>query len=600
MLSVQSSTVSLFASRYVGLAGTAYADSLSKLSSGIKLNGARDDAAGLSVSTRLSSQINGLGVGMRNANDAAGLLQTAEGALAEVTANIQRIRALALQAANDTYSNADRQSLQAEVIQLQREIDRIGETTRFGGLNVFSNTSQPAMDISERDIVRGLRDSWLYESEQLIAEQLGLEGKENTFAIDLEYVDGASGVQAFVEFASGVVAKEVRLVIDLDDFSGGITKENAESLTGTILHEMVHAVMAVNMNSSALPIWFNEGTAESMRGADARVLQEAAALGSGNVNTGLTAIRDELIANWEGSTSTPSSALEIAAVYSGGYIAMRYLQNEIGQSGIKNLMSELSNGSSFNAALSTASGGRYATENAFFSELNTGTNFVDFVNNTMNLYNDDLGAFGGSDASGGPVKRTSLNGLSGLGAGASKFLEFFVTGDNDRDNSDFSVSNVSRMLNGVASLTKLEVAELGIYENEIQGTGGRSIDFQVGAQDFQTISVTLGSVGVDVLGLGNIDIINLPQFAIYATDDALTAIDNQRALLGAATNRLTSTVNNLSNIQMNSANSRAQIRDTDFAQETARLVQKQTLLSASNSMLAQANTQVQAALALLV
>ena len=76
--------------------------------------------------------INGLGVSMRNANDAAGLLQTVEGALAEVTTNIQRIRSLAIQAANATYSNVDRQTLQDEIVQLQKEIDQ-GETTFWWG-----------------------------------------------------------------------------------------------------------------------------------------------------------------------------------------------------------------------------------------------------------------------------------------------------------------------------------------------------------------------------------------------------------------------------------------------------------------------------------
>ncbi len=110
--------------------------SLQRLSSGLRINGAKDDAAGLAISNRFTTQIRGLNVAVRNANDGISFAQTTESALDEITTSLQRIRDLAVQSANDTNSAADRQSLQEEVDQLVSEIDRIAKTTTFNGSKV--------------------------------------------------------------------------------------------------------------------------------------------------------------------------------------------------------------------------------------------------------------------------------------------------------------------------------------------------------------------------------------------------------------------------------------------------------------------------------
>jgi flagellin len=116
---------------------------LSRLSSGLRINSAKDDAAGLAISERFNSQIKGLNQAVRNANDAISLSQTAESALAGTTDLLQRARELAVQSANATNSSTDRSALQAEVTQLVAEINRIADTTSFNGLKLldgnFSN-----------------------------------------------------------------------------------------------------------------------------------------------------------------------------------------------------------------------------------------------------------------------------------------------------------------------------------------------------------------------------------------------------------------------------------------------------------------------------
>src|SRR5690606_316294 len=113
---------------------------LQRLSSGLRINSAKDDAAGLAISTRFQSQITGLNVATRNANDGISLAQTAEGALDEITNNLQRIRELSVQAANANNSTSDREALNDEVQQRIAEIDRISSQTSFNGLKVLDGT----------------------------------------------------------------------------------------------------------------------------------------------------------------------------------------------------------------------------------------------------------------------------------------------------------------------------------------------------------------------------------------------------------------------------------------------------------------------------
>lgn len=124
------------------LAGTnvGLSTTMERLSSGLRINSAKDDAAGLSISDRMTAQINGLNQARRNANDGISVSQTAEGALQTSTDILQRIRTLSVQSANDTNSTADRTALQAEVSQLLSEFDRVANTTQFNGLNLLDGS----------------------------------------------------------------------------------------------------------------------------------------------------------------------------------------------------------------------------------------------------------------------------------------------------------------------------------------------------------------------------------------------------------------------------------------------------------------------------
>jgi len=139
-LSVVTNTSSLNAQRNLTKSSDGLATSMQRLSSGMRINSAKDDAAGLQISNRLTSQINGLGVAQRNANDGISMAQTAEGAMQESTSILQRMRDLSLQAANGSNSAADREALQKEVSQLQTELTRIADTTSFGSQKLLDGT----------------------------------------------------------------------------------------------------------------------------------------------------------------------------------------------------------------------------------------------------------------------------------------------------------------------------------------------------------------------------------------------------------------------------------------------------------------------------
>jgi flagellin len=139
-LTINTNVMSLNAQRNLGTSQGALAKSMQRLSSGLRINSAKDDAAGLAISDRMTAQIRGLNQAARNANDGISLAQTAEGALQESTNILQRMRELAIQSANDTNTASDRASLQSEVAQLQSEMDRIAETTSFNGKTLLDGS----------------------------------------------------------------------------------------------------------------------------------------------------------------------------------------------------------------------------------------------------------------------------------------------------------------------------------------------------------------------------------------------------------------------------------------------------------------------------
>lgn len=561
---------------------------MAKLSSGSRINSASDDAAGLQISNRITSQIRGMSVAVRNANDGISMMQVAEGSMQQVTNNLQRMRDIALQAANATNTIVDRRALNEEFQQLQTEINRINETTTFGGQRIYETNSTSIPDQFERELITGLQRTWLSESEKIIEENFGILG-QGELKIDFER-QAVGGALAFVTSQNVGGETRVSLTIDLADFSSFDDIHNGLSsgvkLDEVILHEMVHATMASTMDEYGnLPAWFLEGSAEVLRGADDQIVGSTPAA----VATAFAA---------EGTSTTVVSNL---GAYGGGFAALRYMNDTIGGNGIKEMMQELANGSTFDDALNVASNGQWTNQGDFISEV-TGapldtstytTRLEEFIDLNMDTTNKDNGALGGIDA-GGELNRENV--MTGFGAGGKDgtrgFTETLVLNDDDTDQTDFTTNS------NWVDPNRGDIA-LEDYITEVSGAGGRMFTYQVGANANEIIQTNFGALGTDTLGLENVDIVNRAQFAVTAIDDALKIVDSQRARLGATQNRLESTVNNLSNVIENQTAARSRIADTDFAQETAELTKRQILQQSSLSLLGQANQSSQLALSLL-
>jgi len=139
-MTINTNVVSLNAQRNLSMSQSSLATSMQRLSSGLRVNSARDDAAGLAIADRMNAQIRGIDVAIRNANDGISLAQTAEGALATITDALQRMRELAVQAQNGSNGTGDRANLDTEFQQLSQEVDRIAQQTKFNGTAIISTT----------------------------------------------------------------------------------------------------------------------------------------------------------------------------------------------------------------------------------------------------------------------------------------------------------------------------------------------------------------------------------------------------------------------------------------------------------------------------
>jgi flagellin len=200
-ISVITNTSSLNAQRNLTKSSNDLATSMERLSSGMRINSAKDDAAGLQIANRLTSQINGLGVAQRNANDGISIAQTAEGAMSTSTDILQRMRELALQSANGSNSSDDRAALQKEVGALQSELTRISETTSFGGQKLLNGTFSG----KEFQVGANANETITMSMNNIAADSLGNEAFDSAGAV------GGKAVQQSIN-ANGTL-EETDLVI---------------------------------------------------------------------------------------------------------------------------------------------------------------------------------------------------------------------------------------------------------------------------------------------------------------------------------------------------------------------------------------------------
>ena len=240
---------------------------MERLSTGQRINGAKDDAAGLAISSRMTSQIRGLEVGIRNANDAMSMISTADGALVEVTNMLQRMRELALQSANGTTTSSDRDYLNSEYQNLITEIDRIAQNTQWNGGSILNHTTTAS-------------STFKY--------QVGANGGQ-TIAVDFGDFNntGASGVMQSVNSAHGSIAAGTTASAmttgsaAVTAIDSAISSVNSQRATfGAAINQLTYAVdnlasVKVNAEASRSRILDTDYATETSELARTQIIQQA-------------------------------------------------------------------------------------------------------------------------------------------------------------------------------------------------------------------------------------------------------------------------------------------------------------------------------------
>ena len=242
---INTNVMSLNAQRNLSTSGGALATALQRLSSGLRINSAKDDAAGLAIAERFTTQIRGLNQAARNANDGISLAQTGEGALAEITNNLQRIRELAVQAANSTNSASDREALNQEVEQRLAEIERVASQTSFNGQKILDGSfGTAAFQVGANageTISIGLNTSMKKDAIGQVAKATG--------TVDVTDPDGDPDTD-------DAVSADAPLSIADDDFTIAVGDGDAVQLTGD--YESVQDLVdAINSKVSGASAWID-------------------------------------------------------------------------------------------------------------------------------------------------------------------------------------------------------------------------------------------------------------------------------------------------------------------------------------------------------
>lgn len=629
---INTNILSLNSQRNLNTSQNDVAQALNRLSSGLRINSARDDAAGLAIAERFTTQIRGLNQAARNANDGISLAQTGEGALAEVTNNLQRIRELAVQAVNATNSDSDRIAANREVAQRLAEIDRIAAQTSFNGRNVLDGSFGDALfqvgaNVGET-ISLGLNTSVRTSAIGAVAtaESVDLDtliAKKGTAAqasFDLSgllgknYSGGAAAKAAVFTSASDVPAgfnfsatnaslsftvsdganeKTVTLNTDL---SGAATASAAVKRQG-IVTEINRQLGGAGAVQATAGLDGNKLTITSTAtGSDAQVKISAITAGAATNNIlGTTTDTtqkgaDKAIQLVFGDPSNDPVTVTIDADLSTG---TKSAQADALLQEIREALKPRAEGREFSVIKTGgAKQGTITVKDNAVNKAFTAGNFT--LTDTDNALGGGAGAQVAATTSTAGVKGTS--GASALTLEVSDLTVRFGTdraiaiGKGTYDTVEGFVNAVNRALgsNATAILDK---------DNVLSISSGKAIT--IGGADATKVFAKTSFATSGDLSTTDISTVDGANSAIRAVDAALTTVSDLRSTFGAIQNRFQSTVANLATTTENLTASRSRIQDTDFAAETAALTRARILQQAGIAVLAQANSQPQAVLALL-
>ena len=625
-MTINTNIVSLNAQRNLGLSGNSLSSSMQRLSSGLRVNSAKDDAAGLAIAERMNAQAKGLAVAARNANDGISLAQTAEGALGKMGDMLQRMRELAVQSSNATNSDNDRKALQAEVSQLRSEIDRVAKTTTFNGTKILDGsfaggvfqvgagagdnitvggiTNAKASALSNvtygSNVTATVKASSITNLDAITTNTLSIRVGSDA-AINLGPIaEASSGQERLGQVVAAINAKTadtgVTAFLVAGDVEGDYTVElRSESGKGVSLNGFTAATTGVGRSAT---VGMSTATSNAYNALIASIDAQLAKGTLDNTSSG-TAIGLADVQGIFTAANTYAAGLTAGATNPGGAVttAATAFQNTVRQQGLSTVFSD--NGTAGNTADDIAA--VTATSLGAMVAWKTASNQ----------------SLAGGDA---PADIAAVHGaLTTLKASLATAHEAQQALNLQTVSTAFTTLQASTKANFATNLATLE----GALSNASVGllpTGGTlgvpaitatssDADFQAALAQavadtnyltesglgIKTSQVTAHK-GMDALDIGTQ---SGAWEALKSIDSAIDQVNSARADLGALQTRFEKSIENIDIMNENISAARGRIVDADFASETANLSRAQILQQAGTAMVAQANQLPQQVLSLL-
>jgi flagellin len=588
---------------------------LEKLSSGLKINRAADDAAGVAISGKMRGQIRGLEQAGRNIQDGISFVQVADGSLGTVHDILQRGKELCVQAANDTNTQQDRVQLNQELEKLCQEIDKIGTDAEFNTLQIFANGGAPILFSQTQSFAARAAggssvtfDKALTRNQEILAMAAdvwvpsALKAIYSTFS-NLVTVDdpeelritvtsmgntkGGSLRPAFPSTGGGAVLFELKInkdlintTVDGFDNSGGL-RGGGLLVDQLIAHEMTHAVMADNMeraNYEALPGWFSEGMCEAISGG--------------------FQLRMANVSNEDLQKKLNNNNKDTFSMYYSGYAAVMYIGFLAGGShigriteGIGLVLDKLKAGETFDQALQNTIG---FTKANFMNHFKNDSAVIGFLEDLRQTVGNGSGSI--LKTGGGPLKASLQNTIN--------------------DVLDPSISSnhfvVSTPLPGRVTSISTQGSTAPVPPSGSPGgsSGGSVITpsasggliIQLGANGNQNLTVdrfAMSAADLGVPSVGSLDTRESYNDAIQSYDDAIGLVSNMRSYYGATQNRLEFALENANIAAVNTQASDSRIRDANISNLMLEFTKTNILTQSATAMLAQANQMPQSILSIL-
>lgn len=538
------------AHRQLGMGNTAAGKSIEKLSSGLRINRAGDDAAGLAISEKMRGQIRGLNQASRNAQDSISMIQTAEGALNETQAILQRMRELAVQSSNDTNVTIDREEIQKEINQLTSEINRIGNTTEFNTMKLLNG--------DKADVVKEAKaDAKFYTAPAAgFTVQTGAV-KLSTTGINVDYTSNLATGVILGSAASGTITiqknADGQLQVDIEAFGPGATamgdfsdKMEVEFTNGSFTYSNHGVSFTISKDD------FEKATAGKTVQLE---LSKAAGL------TGTTPIMSGAVRSYASSENVSlGGSVKVAAAGAAGINISSNIDFKVAQI-VVSVSAEATN---VTLEFKDADGNTLISDKVINNVAGTAFNYN---KHGLTLALSSIAADSGSTV--------TIN----LDMGISDFKKdaglTFQVGANENQSMGLSLSDMRAQALGI-SVSGANKDGFTATKNVTDGTSNASAEY--------ALDVTSSKKAAS---------------AVTTINDAIQSVSAERSKLGAVQNRLEHTIKNLDTSSENLQASESRIRDLDLAKEMMNFTKNNILQQAAQSMLAQANQAPQGVLQLL-